>query len=319
MVTTLLIVLICFITKTSSVENVYSDNGWRPISIENVDELGRNFIKTPANVHFPAERNFPESPDNLLEKRNDFARTTLNTETIDGYSTDAPRGIENYKSAEDAKGIKKSGFTIDENFRRAKKFVERKISALNNALTDETVQDQKQTEELFYEKENNKKTTRPNNIYEVKEVTDSDLLTSDQNLQHHRRYFYEPFKLKTSTSNNLTSNLFSILANYNIRTSDKLPNYALSLRPNSRNSDNHDFVYVHVPIKIPLRYNNANHLPLDPLLAVFLSNYGHYIPGLYGYPRGFSNLYGNLASNNIHNNKPFGSYKLFSDTDNSNS
>ncbi|CAG9579521.1 unnamed protein product [Danaus chrysippus] len=267
-----------------------------------------------------SERNFLELLDNLLEKRNDVIKTTLNKETINDYSKNGPREIENDKSVENTEGIKESSSTIDGNynFRRAKKFVARKISALNNALIEDTAQDQKQTEELFYEKENNTPTKRPNNIYEVKEVTDSDLLTSDQNHQHHRTYFYEPFKLKTSTSNNFTSNLFSILANYNIRTSDKLPNYALSLRQNSRNSDNHDFIYVYVPIKIPLRYNNANHLPLDPLLAVFLSNYGHYIPGLYGYTRGFSNLYGNLASNNIHNNKPFGSYKLFSDTDNTN-
>lgn len=114
--------------------------------------------------------------------------------------------------------------------------------------------------------------------------------------------------------NHLTKNLFSILAKYNIRTSDKLPNYAISLRQNSRNSDQ-DFIYMQVPIKLPLRYNSPDHLPLDSLLAVFLSNYGYYLPGLYGFQRNYNNLYGYLASNNIHNNQPFGAYKIFSDTD----
>lgn len=115
--------------------------------------------------------------------------------------------------------------------------------------------------------------------------------------------------------NNLTANLLDILANYNIRIGDNLRNYDISLRQNSRNSNNQDFIFVPVPIKLPVRYNNANHLPVDPLLAVFLSNYGHYVPSLYGIHSGYNNLYGYLASNNIHNNKPFGSYKIFSDTD----
>lgn len=118
-----------------------------------------------------------------------------------------------------------------------------------------------------------------------------------------------------NTKNNLTANLLDILANYNIRIGDNLRNYDISLRENSRNSNNHDYIFIPVPIKLPARYNNANHLPVDPLLSVFLSNYGHYIPSLYGIHSGYNNLYGYLASNNIHNNKPSGSYKIFSDTD----
>ncbi|CAH2215071.1 jg21884, partial [Pararge aegeria aegeria] len=158
------------------------------------------------------------------------------------------------------------------------------------------------------------------NTYAVKENIKEENQASDQTQQQQnkKRLKYElPKSATVNTKNNLTAHLLTILANYNIRTSDSLRNYDLSLRQNSRNLHNHDYVLMHVPVKLPMKYNNANHSPIDPLLAVFLSNYGHYIPSLYGFNGGYNNLYGYLASNNIHNNKPFGSYKIFSDTDSS--
>ncbi|XP_026675000.1 uncharacterized protein LOC108631813 [Ceratina calcarata] len=52
-------------------------------------------------------------------------------------------------------------------------------------------------------------------------------------------------------------------------------------------------------------YNSALHPPPNPVLALVLSRYGRYVPGARN-PR----VYAHMAVNNIHNNKPFGSYKL---------
>ncbi|CAG9863927.1 unnamed protein product, partial [Phyllotreta striolata] len=56
----------------------------------------------------------------------------------------------------------------------------------------------------------------------------------------------------------------------------------------------------------------ANHPslpPVNPFLALLLSQYGRYIPG-YGPGRG---IYAYQAANDFHNNKPFGSYKIYED------
>lgn len=153
-------------------------------------------------------------------------------------------------------------------------------------------------------------------VYEPKPEDDSLIKQDDLKTLDTKAYKYG-IPIAETKQNNLTSKLFDILSKYNIRSGDKLPNYALSLRQNSRNSNSKDFIYIQVPIKIPFRYNSQNHYPIDPVLAVFLSNYGHYLPGLYGFQRSYHNLYGYLASNNIHNNNPSGSYKIFSDTDSS--
>ncbi|CAK9824170.1 hypothetical protein ANTRET_LOCUS2379 [Anthophora retusa] len=52
-------------------------------------------------------------------------------------------------------------------------------------------------------------------------------------------------------------------------------------------------------------YNSELHPPSNPVLALVLSRYGRYVPGARK-PR----VYAHMAVNNIHNNKPFGSYKL---------
>lgn len=52
-------------------------------------------------------------------------------------------------------------------------------------------------------------------------------------------------------------------------------------------------------------YNSQLHPPPNPVLALVLSRYGRYVSGARN-PR----VYAHMAVNNIHNNKPFGSYKL---------
>ncbi|CAL7937426.1 unnamed protein product [Xylocopa violacea] len=52
-------------------------------------------------------------------------------------------------------------------------------------------------------------------------------------------------------------------------------------------------------------YNSELHPPPNPVLALVLSRYGRYVPGS-RHPR----VYAHMAVNNIHNNKPFGSYKI---------
>ncbi|KAL4702347.1 hypothetical protein ACJJTC_002709 [Scirpophaga incertulas] len=124
-----------------------------------------------------------------------------------------------------------------------------------------------------------------------------------------------PPDAKHLTDSYITNHFLRILSKYNIKQGDNLPNYVLSRQ---RKVGNQNLMLIPFPLKIPPRYNSLNHLTADPSLAVFLSNYGYYLPGLYGIQSKYRNLYGYLASNNIHNNRPFGSYKIFSDTDSSN-
>lgn len=51
-------------------------------------------------------------------------------------------------------------------------------------------------------------------------------------------------------------------------------------------------------------YNSKVHPSPNPILALILSRYGHYLPG----PRN-PRVYAYLAANNIHNHQPFGKYK----------
>lgn len=140
------------------------------------------------------------------------------------------------------------------------------------------------------------------------EVTEDKSTTSENNYtSENEGYLHIP---PTDENQNLTSTFYKILSKYNINNEDKLQNYDLSLQRKVQNPMRS--VYRD---PLPYGYNNLNHLPVDPLLAVFLSNYGFYLPSLYGIRANYNNLYGYLASNNIHNNKPFGLYKVFSDTD----
>ncbi|XP_063374473.1 uncharacterized protein LOC134662132 [Cydia amplana] len=122
--------------------------------------------------------------------------------------------------------------------------------------------------------------------------------------------------------NEYTNKFDHLLSKYNIKNDDRLNNYARSmLRHKKMLYPSNESLYPSnaFPVSlIPVRYNSLNHLPVDPLLAVLLSNYGFYLHGFYGLQNNYKNLYGYSASNNIHNNKPFGSYKIYSDTDSSN-
>ncbi|KAG6456251.1 hypothetical protein O3G_MSEX009617 [Manduca sexta] len=169
-------------------------------------------------------------------------------------------------------------------------------------VTEKTLNTHEQNGNTNVNLEENKTLERKN--YEVTEEAESDIKHG---------YVYETPKPNTSNKLNLTDKLFNILAKYNIRADDDLPNYDLSLKDKVRNPSTSEMVR---PFDFKARgYNSPDHLPVDPLLAVFLSHYGHYLPTAYGIRNNYNNGYGYLASNNIHNNKPFGMYKMFSDTD----
>ncbi|CAH1112280.1 unnamed protein product [Psylliodes chrysocephalus] len=55
--------------------------------------------------------------------------------------------------------------------------------------------------------------------------------------------------------------------------------------------------------------NHPDLPPINPFLALLLSQYGRYVP-LYGPGKG---IYAYQASNDFHNNKPFGAYKIYED------
>lgn len=57
-------------------------------------------------------------------------------------------------------------------------------------------------------------------------------------------------------------------------------------------------------------HNSPEQPAADPFLALLLSHYGRYIPR----PGHYDGLYGYNAANNIHNTKPFGSYKIYDDS-----
>lgn len=62
-------------------------------------------------------------------------------------------------------------------------------------------------------------------------------------------------------------------------------------------------------------YNSLDHSPPDPYVALLLSHYGRYLPAGNILTTQYRNLYSYLAANNIHNNKPFGAYKIYEDAD----
>ncbi|XP_046967312.1 uncharacterized protein LOC124535229 [Vanessa cardui] len=321
----ILLTVTCFFVRADSDENIYSDNGWRPMSNEKVFALQRNFIKTPIQVRNSAGN----SVDNVFQ-RNAIkivkpSVVHLNKESIKGQEAiSLQKEIErNGRAFEDSTESSTKNTTqkiyYDESklVRKAKNIAESDVILVTDNVLSNPIQ---QNADEKNKTKKRKISSLRNSTYDVHENLEQDNLITDENnfkSSVSNGYRYERPKLVTKQKNNLTSSLFNILANYNIRTDDKLPNYALSLRQNSRNLDSNDFVYMHVPIKIPFKYNSPNHLPIDPLLAVFLSNYGHYMPRQYGFQRRYENLYGYLASNNIHNNNPYGSYKIFSDTDSS--
>lgn len=60
-------------------------------------------------------------------------------------------------------------------------------------------------------------------------------------------------------------------------------------------------------------FNHPAHLPINPYVALLLSHYGRYIQPAAILGRHQRGIYGYAAANNYHNNKPFGSYKIYED------
>ncbi|XP_072949844.1 uncharacterized protein [Epargyreus clarus] len=306
-------------------ENTDYNNGWRPISNERVlGNLRRNFIKTPEIVHFSASwRPIVHSTENVgHEQITNVKPQDINIELMDegnyydGTEMDGNQNLQDVRDQWLNLGNSQEFLTSSETSkiykptstqtRKAKKILDK---GLDNNIPHKNENQNDAIREVRLIKTNI--TNDESNTYEVTEASDASEVINllENNLNKDQRYF-EP-TLRSTTEANLSKKLFSILGNYNIRTNDDLPNYAASRHKYNTMSQKQSYAYP------PSRYNSQNHLPIDPLLAVFLSNYGHYLPGLYGFPGNYYNIYGYLASNNIHNNKPFGAYKIYSDTDSS--
>ncbi|XP_045465741.1 uncharacterized protein LOC123674728 [Harmonia axyridis] len=68
------------------------------------------------------------------------------------------------------------------------------------------------------------------------------------------------------------------------------------------------------PLAIPAKFtghNTLQHQPINPYIALLLSHYGRYVAA----PGEGKGIYSYVASNNYHNNKPFGSYKIYEEGD----
>ncbi|XP_049871034.1 uncharacterized protein LOC126370256 [Pectinophora gossypiella] len=155
--------------------------------------------------------------------------------------------------------------------------------------------------------------------YEVTENSEiKDFFYPETNNIIRSGYIYKaPVANKMVSNSNITGMFLDILDKYKIHKNDNLQNYAKSRIASVQKSVPPQVIYLPLPLKVLHRYNSLNHLPVDPMLAVLLSNYGIYLPYSYGLHNNYRNLYGYLASNNIHNNLPFGPYKVFADTDSS--
>lgn len=194
----------------------------------------------------------------------------------------------------------------DKNVRKSKKItLENNINDINKHSD--------QTKEVFMDlkqESTNKKTVEANDSYEVTENPETIYISKAEPSQNHHGYIYKPPKQDSNvTKSNPTETLSKILSKYNLNSKDELQNYAISRVSSAQNT-----LKSNLP-DVPFKVSSFNYLPVNPLLAVLLSNYGYYLPGAFGIRNNYRNLYGYLASNNIHNNKPFGSYKIYSDTD----
>ncbi|CAH0583304.1 unnamed protein product [Chrysodeixis includens] len=291
-----------FISRISSEYTIYS-NGWIPLTHNDIyNQIRRQPTQYPDYVAVKPALN----SNNLLAIVQDTKDEMENL--IDGN-----RKILHRKFPHTSSNVGDSSIPIafkkKENIREAKllskqapDFYEDNIIELPQAEI-EIIVDKTETDTST----NKMVSSDTRNTYEVTEDTDKLFNKGEDETSNDTGYQYtQPIE----TNHNLTSNFYEILSKYNINSEDQLSNYDLSLQRKAQNPLTKEH-----RVPIPYRYNSLNHLPVDPLLAVFLSNYGLYLPSLYGIKSNYNNLYGYLASNNIHNNKPFGLYKIFSDTD----
>uniref|UniRef100_A0A2A4JSZ7 Uncharacterized protein n=1 Tax=Heliothis virescens TaxID=7102 RepID=A0A2A4JSZ7_HELVI len=297
-----LLTIFTFVTQLSSQQLTYSD-GWIPMSHDDIyNQLRREATHYPVylTTTHPIHHDYLNLAENEINARREIRNFKETYEFIDEKPVD---------SITESDSMKKLKQTIETRKipRKAKKvWVHDNDVNINNNLAKSDIDGEvKQTSK--YDLVNNiVSTAAAAKTYEVTEDTDKALSAEDNTTTE---YGYE-YKPPTNKPQNLTSTFDQILSKYNINTDDNLQNYDLSLRNKVQNTPRTAY-----RIPLPYRYNSMDHLPVDPLLAVFLSNYGFYLPSLYGIKANYNNLYGYLASNNIHNNKPFGLYKIFSDTD----
>lgn len=160
------------------------------------------------------------------------------------------------------------------------------------------------------------------NYYDVTEPTDEE----ERNERNSRGYVYkkpvvEPVGL-TTARNEFSERLQDNLKKYSIKSNEMLNNYAISKNYVNNYDSMFQMYRTHVSpvVAIPFRYNRLNHLPVNPLLGVLLSNYGYYVQSGNGLPNYYRNLYG-FAANQIYNDGLVGnaasqrSYKAYYDTD----
>lgn len=173
-------------------------------------------------------------------------------------------------------------------------------------------------------------------------------LDLDRNDVHLKKYVWKDVKESITTSENklkINHNFSKPLLNlnfskYNPRAEPRLTTYNIdttktSINPTVRESESSAEKVassVHTGTRVAKSaypygstshyrtfdrgYNSPEQTPPDPFVALFLSHYGKYLPAGGGsLGDHYNNLYSYLASNNLHNNKPFGSYKIYEDTD----
>lgn len=260
-----------------------------------------NLIYTPLKSH-----TITSNPVKIIKVQNDqekeikpIMKINSSAESLSGFIALAK--VNDKMPVENNEDIR----NVSESWRKAKQIIEQADEKNEDFLGQETI---KKYDSVLEEDVGGEITTIPKRVnrYEVEEDIDNNQDIEKDNIEEGFGYDYSP---PVAQNLNFSSTLIKILSKYNIKADDHLQNYDLSRQRKVK------VPFVPEISHFRYRYNSLNHLTVDPLLAVFLSNYGFYIPSLYGIKSNYNNLYGYLASNNIHNNRPFGLYKIFSDTD----
>ncbi|XP_047996301.1 probable cyclin-dependent serine/threonine-protein kinase DDB_G0292550 [Leguminivora glycinivorella] len=276
---------------------------WKPsqsIHDSDIDFINRDAIEiiTPEQVQtIPNEKSSNAWPQSAIADSVPTPSGNSGQKVTQGLNEDQDQILLESKSSNDNKRTAKSSIN-----RRTSKLIWDASSTEDLILNAVTTQEPGINNQVKSDETGNSVNHRivTNHNYEVTEPADVRELKPEAN--------------SLSNENEYSNKFVNNLSKYNIENDDSLNNYARSTRTLRYKK----MLYPSPVPLIPFRYNTLNHLPVDSLLAVLLSNYGFYLHGFYGLPNNYKNLYGYSASNNIHNNKPFGSYKIYSDTDSSN-
>ncbi|KAJ8724210.1 hypothetical protein PYW08_015684 [Mythimna loreyi] len=298
----LVLLTIINIASQTSTEQIINTNGWIPMSYHDIynqiSRVSKEYHQYPVYRVMKPSVVYDNNLHRSSETKDDFKES---------FEVSNEKSFETVTAADETVKNHQIIINSEKTVRKAKKVWNQDpdYSTVNNLerpnidLKTDVTREKDTTNEIIT-------VTATSKAYEVTEDTDK-LATENKYATGNVGYQYDT---PTDENQNLTSSFYEILSKYNINSEDKLHNYDLSLQRKAQ-------TLSASPYRVPLPhgFNNLNHLPVDPLLAVFLSNYGFYLPSLYGIKANYNNLYGYLASNNIHNNKPFGLYKVFSDTD----